>query len=97
MKRAHALFHVSKLKPFHHRNDDTSNLNVIIDANGTEEQLVAEILAKKRENRRVYYLVRFDGDIPSEAIWKPKSELSNCMELVRDYEQLTGTSTSEGR
>ena len=86
MKRAHNTFHVSKLKAFHRSPDETGPLSVVIDADGNVEQKVFAILAKKRERRKIHYLVQFDGESPSEAIWLPKSELKHCMDLIKDFE-----------
>jgi len=98
MKKAHNVFHVSKLKLYKQRKQDAGLMDVVVDADGNEEQAVAEILQKKHENRRVKYLVRFEGEDASEATWHLKSALSNCMDLVRAFERSTGTSNSkEGR
>lgn len=94
MKRAHNVFHVSKLKPYYKR-DDSGTVDVVIDAGGTMEQDVKEILGKKREHRTVHYLAQFEGNPTSEAIWLPKSELKNGINLVREYEKSTRTSTSK--
>ena len=92
MKRAHNVFHVSKLKQYQPRGDDTGRMEVVIDAEGNVEDVVAEILDKKRQDRKTWYLVRFYGDPKSEAIWKPRSDLSNCMDIVNDFEKSLKTS-----
>lgn len=46
VKRAHNVFHASKLKRFHRRENGSGPLNVIIDVDGREEQDVAEVLDK---------------------------------------------------
>ena len=86
MRRAHNTFHVSKLKAFHLSSDETGPLSVVIDADGNVEQEVFAILAKKRERRKIHYLVQFDGGPPSEAIWLSKYELKQCMDLIKDFE-----------
>lgn len=94
MKKAHDVFHVSKLKPYMRSLNTSGPLSVVIGADGNVEQEVVAVLDKKRENRRVFYLVQFEGDPKEEAIWTHKSELKNCMDLVRKYELSTRTSNS---
>lgn len=67
MKRPHDVFHVSKIKRYNKQVNDMGPLSIVIDADGNVEQ-EAEILDKKRENRRALYLVRFEGDPVTEAI-----------------------------
>ncbi len=66
----------------------------MIDADRTTEQEVVAILGKKRENRKLYYLVQFEGDPKSRAVWLPITELRNSMDLVRTFENSTRTSNS---
>lgn len=87
MKKAHNVFHVSKLKPYRRRSAEEGLMDIVVDADGTEEQVVAEILDKKRDKRRVKYLVRFEGEPASEASWHLKADLKNCMDLVRNFER----------
>ena len=92
MKRAHNVFHVSKLRHYKQPLGRKGSLSVVIDADGTVEQEVHAILDKKRDNRRIYYLVQFIDYHVSEAVWMTKAELKNCKELVNEYETLTRTS-----
>jgi len=63
-------------------------LDITVDANGTVEQEVSEILEKKVDrNRRVWYKVLFAYDPPHEAQWHPVQDLRNCMELIRKFER----------
>lgn len=86
MKRAHNVFHVSKLKQYHRSDGETGPVSITIDTDGNEEEAVEKILDKKRENRKVYYLVQFVGDPESEAVWMHRSELQNCSELIKEFE-----------
>ena len=90
MKRKHNVFHVSKLKPSNRPANEVRTLSVVIDAGGNTEQIVHQILDKKREKRRVFYLVQFYGDSKEAAIWMHKSELKNCMDLVKDFRSIPG-------
>ena len=95
MRRAHNVFHVSKLKAYHKPSRSDQLLPIVVDADGNEEYEVQAIFGKKRSNRRVFYLVHFHGEPASEAVWLPKSELSHCTDLVQAYEQSLRTSTSK--
>lgn len=53
IKRAHNVFHVSKLNPYKEQVDDPGNLYILIDVDGNVEQEVSKILDKKREERRI--------------------------------------------
>lgn len=61
MRRAHNVFHVSELKQYHCPVDHEGPLSVVVDADGTEKKVVTGILDKKRDHRKVYYVVQFDG------------------------------------
>lgn len=61
LKRAQNVFHVSKLKGYRRPPGTDGILSVSIDPDGTGEQEVRAILNRKRERRRVYYLVQFVG------------------------------------
>ena len=89
MKRAHNVFHVSKLRQYKQPLGRKGTLSVVIDADGTVKQEVYAILDKKREQRRIYYLVQFMDEPVSEAVWMTRAELKNCKDLVREYETST--------
>lgn len=95
MKKAHSVFHVSKLKRFVRHKEDSSSLSVIIDTEGTIEEEVINILDKRRQKRKLYYLVQFEGGSPEEAIWMPKSELKNCQELISKFDRSPRSLTSK--
>ena len=86
MRRAHNVFHVSKLKGYKKPAGDGPLLPIVIDADGTEEFEVKAILDKKKEKRSVSYLVQFEGEPVEEAIWLPKAELTNCRDLIREFD-----------
>ncbi|CDF35428.1 unnamed protein product [Chondrus crispus] len=98
LKRAHNVFHVSKLKKYQQQ-EGQNNMEVIIDGDGTVQEEVQEIMDKKKEDNAIWYLVRFYGDEESEAIWMPKQDLRNYMDLVNEYERarkkLTRSSNSK--
>ena len=95
MQRAHNVFHVSKLRKYKEPLGRKGPLSVVIDADGTVEQEVEAILRKKKHQRRIYYLVQFMDDPESEAVWLPKSELTNCKELIKRFEESMRTSIQE--
>ena len=85
MKRAHNVFHVSKLKSYKEPLGRKGPLSVVFDADATVEQDVKASLKKKREKRRIYYLVQFMDEPESEAIWLPKARLRNCRECIEEF------------
>ena len=94
MKKAHNVFHVSKLRQYKEPLGRKGPLSVVIDSDGNVEQEVKAILDKKREKRRIYYLVQFMDDPESEAVWLPKSDLTNCKDLIKKYKESMPTSIS---
>ncbi len=86
MKRDHNVVHVSKIKKYIRPANESGPVSVVIDTDSNVKQEATKILDKKREGRRVYYPTLFEGDAESDAIWLPKTELKNCMDLVREYE-----------
>ena len=97
MKRAHNVFHVSKLKKYNGDKDVSDLIPITVDADGTQEFEVKAIVGKKKQNRRIFFLVQFEGKPREEAIWLPKTELQNCKELVEEYERSMRTSNSKRR
>ena len=92
MRKAHNVFHVSKLKGYSKPKDQGGLLPIVIDADGTQEFEVKAILDKKKENRQTKYLVQFEGEPPEEAIWLPRAELSNCREILKNFNDSLRTS-----
>ena len=92
MEKAHNVFHVSKLRQYKPLLGRKGPLSVVIDADGTIVQEVYATLDKKREHRRIYYLIQFMDEPVSEAVWMTRAELKNCKDLVREYETSTRTS-----
>ena len=97
MRRAHNVFHVSKLRRYNHDGNGNEPLPIVIDADGTIEQEVSRILQRKKFKRQWQYLVLVAGDPESEAVWIPRSELKNCMDLVRAFDKSTRTSNPKRR
>lgn len=97
MKKAHNVFHVSKLKTYKEPLGRKRTLSVVFDADGTMEEEVKAILRKKREQRKLFYLVQFMGESESKAIWLHKSRLKHCQDLVQEFEKSTRTSIPKKR
>ena len=72
MKRAHNMFHDSKLKKYYQKNDEVGLVPITIDADGTQGFEVKLILDIKKEKRRVYFRVQFEGEPEEEAVWLPR-------------------------
>lgn len=56
------------------------------------EQILEESSTKKKENRMLKYLVRFEDQPRSESSWYFKSDIRNCKSLVQEYERSMRTS-----
>ena len=48
--------------------------------------IVEKILDRKKEGRRILYLVKWEGFEEKDATWEPVSNLGNVKELVREYD-----------
>lgn len=57
MRRAHDVFHISKLKVFY--SDQEGPLDILINNEGGIEQEVLALLGKKKFTMKIYYLVQF--------------------------------------
>lgn len=86
MRRSHNVFHESNLTRYNTRENPHECTSAVIAPDGTTEQVVKAILDKKKRKRKVYYLVQFDKQSTSEAIWMHKSELKNCSDLAKEFE-----------
>lgn len=89
MLKEHNIVQVSRLTRFYAEDVASGNLDKPIDADGASEQEVSNIIRKKRTNGSAYYLTNFSRDPLSETIWIPASEISNCKDIIRSYEDST--------
>eukprot|EP00347_Sterkiella_histriomuscorum_P011847 403370879 len=48
---------------------------------------VEKILDKKKEGRRVYYMVKWEGFSEDQATWEPLSNLQNVKELLKEFDR----------
>lgn len=95
MKKVHNVFLVSRLKRFHRLEGEKGSFSVVIDTEGNIEQEVITILNKKKENRRVFYLVQFEGDSVEDTVWIKKTDLDNCKGCIRKFENSLRTTSSK--
>lgn len=93
-KRAHNVFHVSKLKLYKDLPGRKGPWSVVIDADANVEQEVRAILKKKREKGKIYYIVHFMNAPESKAIWLPKTRIRNCSKYIDEFENSTRKSIS---
>lgn len=67
MKRAHNIFHVSRLKPYGNW-DIRKGVDVVINADGEIEQEIESIFKHKGTKRKRQYFVKFVGQEEVDAI-----------------------------
>ena len=97
MEKAHNVFQVSNTKLYTLSTSDSGPFPVLTDADRNIEQEAVAIPEKKVNDKHVLYLVQLEGDSKEKAIWIPRSELENCMNLGRKHELSTRSSKSERR
>jgi len=51
---------------------------------------VAAVVSKKKEHRKIKYLIRWKGFGPEDDWWMDEKDLSGCLELVKEYEKSVG-------
>jgi deoxyuridine 5'-triphosphate nucleotidohydrolase len=93
--KVHPVFHISRLKRHHERpaemrgeeDEQTPPPPIIID--GQEEYEVERIMAKRKFQDQVQYLVKWAGYPIEEAMWLTKEEMRNASEVVKEFEERT--------
>ena len=90
MARIHAVFHVSKLKPYR-ASGRVQPPPVPIEIEGELEYEVERVLDKRLTKRRrrsdsVEYLVKWLGYGHEHNSWEPAKALANAQELVQSFE-----------
>lgn len=65
----------------------TSNGKKLILKDGSERWVMDRILASRRRNGRLEYLVKWNGCPENEATWEPTSHLRNVPQLISDFVQ----------
>ena len=48
---------------------------------------VEKILDKRREGRRIFYYVKWEGYGEDQATWEPLSNLQNVKELLKEFDR----------
>ncbi len=80
----HSIFHVSLLKLWHSRGEDSKSQAILVE--GEEKWEVEKILDQRIKKEKIEYLVQW-ADSPSyENFWEPMENLSNAKEVIEDYE-----------
>ena len=90
MSRIHAVFHVSKLKPYK-ASGRVQPPPVPIEIEGELEYEVERVLDKRivkrrRKDRAVEYLVKWLGYGHEHNSWEPAKALANAQEMVQLFE-----------
>lgn len=65
------------------------NFLKVIDQKERTGEAVYATLGKKRESRKLYYLVQFYSNEDYDSIYMPKTEVENCKELLLLFNKKT--------
>ena len=100
MSKIHAVFHVSKLKPYK-ASGRVQPPPVPIEIEGELEYEVERVLDKRltkrsRRNNVVEYLVKWLGYGHEHNSWEPAKALANAQELVQAFENVQVSAVSQG-
>lgn len=82
--RVYPVFHVSLLEPADPETPIQKDFYFQADGNNEWEE-VEKILQHRKNGRKVEYLVKWLGYPDSENTWEPRTNLSNCRELLDQY------------
>lgn len=98
--RMHNVFHVSLLRRYLHRKDEPQD-NVLapeLDDQGEEVWQIEKILARRRNQGRKEYLVKWEGWSNEWNQWEPMENLEGATEAIQEFEdetKLRGRETSQ--
>ncbi len=57
--------------------------------------MVEKILDKRKDGRKVLYLVKWDGFEEKDATWEPLSNLNNVKDMVKEFDRQLEMEVSE--
>jgi hypothetical protein len=85
----HPVFHVSLLEPYHESTISGRTLPPPppIEVDNEMEYEVEEILDSRIKNRRLEYLIHWQGYGIDERTWEPSSNVTNALEKVKEFHQ----------
>ena len=87
--RIHNMFHAILLKPYQENEVYGENFTMpppdIV--NGEEVYQVETILKHRKQGQGYQYLIKWEGYLITEALWKPESAFSDNSDLLKDYKQ----------
>ena len=83
--KIHSVFHISLLEPADPRTPIQKDFHY--QADGEDEWEVEKIIAQRTKGRHIEYLVKWLGYPESENTWEPPTNLTNCQELLSQFQQ----------
>jgi hypothetical protein len=81
--KIHPVFHISLLEPADPRTPIQQDFHY--QADGQDEWEVEKIITHRRNDNNDEFLVKWLGYPNSENTWEPKTNLTNCQQLLEEY------------
>jgi len=85
--KIHPVFHVSLLRPYSAQQHVGCPLPSILDDNVEFEvqDILKHEIRGKGKHKKTWFLVRWSGYGPESDTWEPRSNLTNCAQLIAEY------------
>ncbi|GMG18316.1 unnamed protein product [Phytophthora fragariaefolia] len=83
--KLHPIFHTSLLKPYRSDESRSQNVNKVILNDGSEGQLVREVIGHRRRKKKLQYRIWWLGEPREDATWEPVENLNQIPGLIDKY------------
>ena len=87
MSQFHIVFHVSLIKPYLSNHTQPPPPPEVLDdtPEWTVEQVIALIIILRGRQKRIEYLIHWEGYGDEHNTWEPSANTTNAADLVQDY------------